>query len=160
MIIPYINNLSHSISKFCKQRVGISIAYRSLNKLNKFIKVAKNQLEIEQNRNVVYKIKCANCNAIYVGQTKRKLKTRISEHKLQINRQVNNVSVVTEHRLHIGHDFNQCNSQIVDIEHSYHKQIISEMVHIKLQNHVLNVMSDTEKSKPYFSFIKTYKHVE
>ena len=31
--------------------------------------------------NVVYKIECPRCNACYVGQTSRHMKTRLSEHK-------------------------------------------------------------------------------
>jgi len=40
----------------------------------------------------VYKISCKNCDAIYVGRTKRKLNTRISEHRNQINRKSTNTS--------------------------------------------------------------------
>ena len=39
----------------------------------------KSKKEIENN--VVYRIHCNNCPATYVGQTKRKLMTRINEHK-------------------------------------------------------------------------------
>jgi len=33
------------------------------------------------NKDVVYKLCCKNCDASYVGQTSRQLKTRISEHR-------------------------------------------------------------------------------
>jgi len=36
--------------------------------------------KFDVNNNVVYKICCNNCNASYVGQTKRHLKTHINEH--------------------------------------------------------------------------------
>jgi len=56
------------------------IDYRTLNKLTSFIKRHKNQNEFKTNNNVVYKILYNNCDASYVGQTKRQLKTRINEH--------------------------------------------------------------------------------
>jgi len=34
----------------------------------------------------IYKLNCNNCEAIYVGQTKRQLKTRIVEHRNHIKR--------------------------------------------------------------------------
>jgi len=37
------------------------------------------------------KISYKDCDAIYVGQTKRKLNTRISEHRSQINRKSSNI---------------------------------------------------------------------
>lgn len=51
-----------------------NIGYRCINKLNRFIKVHKNKKE-HDNNNVIYKIWRNNCDASYVGQTKRNLKT-------------------------------------------------------------------------------------
>ncbi|KYN14843.1 hypothetical protein ALC57_12952, partial [Trachymyrmex cornetzi] len=45
----------------------------------------KDGLPHDSKENVVYKINCKNCDASYVGQTGRKLKTRINEHKNDIN---------------------------------------------------------------------------
>jgi len=58
----------------------IKLTYVGLNKLSKFIRVQKDKLSILSRSNVVYKINCKDCNASYVGQTKRLLKTRINEH--------------------------------------------------------------------------------
>jgi len=52
----------------------LKLAYHSLNKLNKFIKVQKDPLSNLQKKNVVYKICCNDCDASYVGQTGRLLK--------------------------------------------------------------------------------------
>lgn len=46
----------------------------------------KDKLPLSTHSNVIYKINCANCEASYVGQTCRLLKTRISEHRSYINR--------------------------------------------------------------------------
>jgi len=55
--------------------------------------------------NVVYKLRCAQCEASYIGQTRRLLKTRIDEHRSHIRRNTNQNSVITEHRLEFSHDF-------------------------------------------------------
>lgn len=36
------------------------------------------------NSNVVYKIKCNTCGAYYVGQTKQRLRDRVTQHKSDI----------------------------------------------------------------------------
>jgi len=55
------------------------IAHYSINKLNKFIKIHKDFAEFAK-KNVVYQIERHDCDTIYVGQTGRKLKTRLAEH--------------------------------------------------------------------------------
>ena len=54
--------------------------------------------------NVVYKINCRDCNASYVDQTGRQLKTRITEHRNNINWKISNLTVITNHRLQFKHD--------------------------------------------------------
>jgi len=46
------------------------ISYRCLNKLNMFVTTHKDK-QPSLNNNVIYKISCKNCDASYVGQTKR-----------------------------------------------------------------------------------------
>jgi len=55
---------------------------------------------------VVYKIDCRDCDLSYIGQTKRHLETRVKEHKININKRDNSQSVITQHRINNGHDFN------------------------------------------------------
>jgi len=56
------------------------VGYRCFNTFGRFIKVQKDKNTLFDNNNVIYKICCKDCDASYVGQTKRKLKTRINEH--------------------------------------------------------------------------------
>jgi len=57
------------------------LSFYSLNKLGGIIKAHKDILPKLSNKDVVYKLCCKNCDASYVGQTSRQLKTRISEHR-------------------------------------------------------------------------------
>lgn len=106
---------------------------------------------------MVYCIKCNKCNVSYVGQTKRKYKTRGSKHRNQINRNSNVLSVFTEHRLKTGHDFSWNDVKVLDKENFFTKRLISEMLHIKLQDNPINIMADTDKLKSYFSFLELFK---
>jgi len=93
---------------------------------------------------VVYKISCQDCDAFYIGQTKRQLGTRIKEHASDINKKSGSPSVISEHRLNFKDEFNWDNIEIIDNERSYPKRLISEMVHIKKQLNGLNKQSDTD----------------
>jgi len=66
--------------------------------LRRIIKAQKDTLSSGFNKNIVYKLPCKDCDATYVGQTKRKLNTRISEHRRDISKKTGKHSVITEHR--------------------------------------------------------------
>jgi len=97
-----------------------------MNKLSRIIKIHKDPLLSSQKKNVVYKISCNDCDASYVGQIGRLLKTRISEHQSHIRRNTSTTSVITNYRVHHNHDFNWNNVEILDVESFYHKRIISD----------------------------------
>ena len=40
----------------------------------------KDKIEMEEHREVVYRIPCKNCEGVYIGETGRLLKTRMEEH--------------------------------------------------------------------------------
>jgi len=78
-------SMSEKFSSICDKDTNIKFAFFSDNKLNRFIKVQKDALPKFDNKNIVYKICCKDCDASYVGQTCRKLSSRISEHRRHIN---------------------------------------------------------------------------
>jgi len=140
--VPYFQNISEKFKNFLVSP-DIKLAFYSLNKLDCIIRGHKDPLLNQSKKNVVYKISCKDCDATYVGQTKRKLNTRITEHRNQINNK-SKTTVITEHRLSHNHNFDWLNVEILDNERYYWKRIISEMIHIQLQNNALNQQTDTD----------------
>jgi hypothetical protein len=112
-LLPYIPTISDKF-KTITNKFNVKLALFSLNKLSRFIKVQKDVLSNNLKKNVVYKIMCKDCDASYVGQTSRKLKTRITEHRNHINWNTNNHFVIAEHRLNCNHDFDWENIKILD----------------------------------------------
>jgi len=45
---------------------------RTINKLNKFVKIQKDKTDPAFTDHIIYRINCKNCDAFYVGQTKKK----------------------------------------------------------------------------------------
>lgn len=122
------------------------VSFFNLNKINSFIKAHKDPLPDYKRKNVVYKIKCKNCNASYVGQTKRQLDTRIKEHHRLSKKDSNNPSVFREHITKFNHNFDWKNLRILVNEGFLSKRLISEMSHIYLQKNGINLQTDTEFS--------------
>lgn len=126
------------------RKSNLPVGYRCLDKLDKFIKVHKDKNSQPSTSNVIYKIYCKNCEASYVGQIKRQLRTRIKEHINNVRLDSSRHSVVSEHTLKMQHLFDWDNVKILDTETNYHKRIISEMIHIKEQKQGINLNTDTE----------------
>jgi len=154
LVIPYINNISEMVASTIDKSRHI-VGYRTLNNLGSFVKVHKDTVETYANNNVVYKISCNDCEASYVGQTKRQLKTRVNEHFRNISSTSANPSVITEHTLQTSHSFDWKNVKILDTESNYFKRSISEMIHIKEQPFGLNSQKDTEfLDSAYFDILE------
>jgi len=127
VVFPYIKKISESIadkidnSKFVK-------GYRILNNLSNFIKVHKDVNSHDTNNNVIYKVHCRDCDASYVGQTKRQLKTRIREHINDINSTKTKHSVITQHMLEFSHSIDWNNVTILDHEPNYYKRLFEKLL--------------------------------
>jgi len=128
------------------------VAYYGVNKLRNIIKIShKDPLPNFCKKNVVYKLNCNNCEATYVDQTKRQLKTRIVEHRNHKKRNTSTHSVITDHRIISDHEFDWDNVEIMDVERNLNKRLISEMINIKSQSKSLNLQTDMDSlDQAYF----------
>ena len=99
------------------------------------IKTYKDPIPAYMRKNVVYRISCNECDVSYVRQTSKQLKTRISEHKNDINRSKPTNSVLSEHKRSHNHNFNwdkvNWDKENPKQERNYSKRLISEMINIK-----------------------------
>jgi len=153
LVLPYVHPLSEFISANIDKSKA-NIGFRCLNKLSRFIRVQKDMDSAFLKNNTVYKISCINCDATYVGQTKRQLRTRIKEHKNNIKQDQFRHSVISEHIIKYNHSFDWDNIKILDSESKFYKRITSEMIHIKEQKVGLNLNSDTELlDESYFDIL-------
>ena len=73
-----------------------------------------------------------DCEASYVGQTSRQLKTQISEHHNHIPRKTSISSMITDNRLQHDHEFDWDNVRILDRERHF-KRLTSKILHIETQ---------------------------
>ena len=144
-LIPIISdNIKHTIKSKC----NINTVYRAPFKLNCIIKPNKDPLQKENNKNLIYKINCKDCDKAYVGQTKRFLKTRTKEHKDNIKLKESYHNVITKHILKHNHNFDFTNVQILHKETNFFKRSFAEMVYIDKQgDNKLNANTDCEKLK-------------
>ncbi|XP_071573520.1 uncharacterized protein [Temnothorax nylanderi] len=141
--IPYIKNCSESISKALRNK-EFDVVYTVPKKLDRIINRGKDRLESAKRMEIVYEIDCLNCDACYIGQTKRNLATRIKEHRADIKKHPSNHSVVSKHKTSCNHEFNWTSPKVLHSEKQFKKREIAEMVFIKKNNNTINLQKDTD----------------
>ena len=80
IIIPYIHGLSERLRRVFKQH-HIGTTFKPVNKISQMIVHPKDKIKTEDKCGVIYQVSCKNCDKVYIGETGRKLCTRLSEHK-------------------------------------------------------------------------------
>ena len=87
VVMPYIQGLSERLAKVYKQ-YNIITCMKPNSTLRQAFVYPKDKVEKTTNSGVVYKIAYKNCDETYIGETKRNLGIRISEHKRDVKQQV------------------------------------------------------------------------
>ena len=95
--IPYIRGTSETIARVL-QPYNIHVAHKPITTLRRLLTNVKDKDKPEDRQGAVYKIKCCDCQASYIGETGRNLSTRLTQHKRATkNGDVNNH--IAEHHL-------------------------------------------------------------
>ena len=80
----------------------IRVAHKPITTLRRLLTNVKDKDKPEDRQGAVYKIKCCDCQASYIGETDRNLSTRLTEHKRATrNGDANNH--IAEHHLQTKH---------------------------------------------------------
>ena len=124
--------------------------------LSNIIKKGKDKTPLEQSTNIVYKIPCSNCDACYVGEAKRQLNERLSDHRRDVRK--NNEKTIPTHCRENQHSMNWENVKILDREKVYKKRLISEMLFINMQKNSINRKEDSNNLQDsYKRLLNTFK---
>ena len=103
IVLPFNRVLVKGLEKiFHKQ--GLQVAYKNNNTLKNLLGNPKDK-EDELSRAGVYKIQCPECEAYYIGMTKRDIFSRFKEHLSSFNNVRPGTSCVADHISFTGHMF-------------------------------------------------------
>ena len=87
--------------------------------------------------NVVYQIPCS-CGKYYIGETTRRLGTRLKEHKDACERCLTDKSAVAEHAWHQHHPITWDGTKIIDQARREDELRLKEAFHIQMSNNDFN----------------------
>ena len=102
VVLPYVAGVSEDIRRVCS-RFGIRAVFKSGQNLRLMLTKVKDTLPLEKRSRVVYQIPCS-CGQVYIGETIRRLETRMREHQDACERGTLEKSAVAEHAWERHHE--------------------------------------------------------
>ena len=84
--LPYIHGTTDKIQRVLNDD-GVKVAMRPFVTIGKSLPSPKDPLNVNEIIGIIYQVPCHDCPFVYIGQTKRDLKSRLSEHKRAIKYQ-------------------------------------------------------------------------
>ena len=121
--IPYIRGTSETIARIL--RYNIRVAHKPMFTLRRLLANVKDKDEPDDRPGAVYKIKCSDCQATYIGETGRNLTTRLNEHKRATKKgDVNNN--MAEHHLKTSHTIDWDSATCLTYSTDYYQRITLE----------------------------------
>ena len=140
------NHYSSSVARLLKYypQIDLKIIFVNSNSIGNFFSF-KDRVQTLLQSNLVYRYTCPQCNACYVGETSRHLRTRIAEHRGLSPRTYKPVmktnSRIFDHYLETGHDV--CESAFEKIiSAKFHLKTVESIV-IKKLNPKLNTQNSS-----------------
>ena len=132
--LPYVHRVTDRISKLLKQQ-NIKTTFTTQRKLSDCLPSAKDHIPLHPEG--VYRIPCS-CGLVYIGETKRSVSTRVSEHERCTRLMRTSGSALAEHKLDTGHQINFSDAKILARGSHFFGRKIREAVEIFKHPSILN----------------------
>ena len=116
---------------------NIHVAHKPVTTLRRLLPNVKDKDKPKDRQGAVYKIKCCDCQAFYIGETGRNLSTRLAEHKRATrNGDVNNQ--IAEHHSKTKHQIDLDSATCITSSTDYCQRLTLESWFTNLEQTPLN----------------------
>ena len=123
--IPYVQGVSQSIIRILTQ-VGIGMALKPHHTLSSLFRKPKDAINFKQKRGLMYQISYRDCNAVYVGETGRSVRTRKREHADAVKTFNTKNSALSQHVMDFDHRIDWDNLKILKSESQAYRRHVAE----------------------------------
>ena len=129
-----------SIIEHFYPQVNARIIFQSSNSIQNFFKF-KDRIPLSLASSVVYQYTCRQCSATYIGETKKQLKVRISQHKgisFRTNRPLSSFdsSKINEHAFDSNHPISDDSFKILSNSNVFDLKVLESLYIHKLQQNL------------------------
>jgi hypothetical protein len=147
LVVPYIKEIHRQLVSLCK-REGIHLLYSRQPNLGNLISPKRPDLQTMLTRSCVYQIPCNDCDAVYIGETKRMLLTRCKEHSYSCKKAMESGLVLASesydtglptHAVNNAHSFDFQNTKVLRREQNAEKRKFLEAIEIMKSPNTVNI---------------------
>ncbi|XP_057291948.1 uncharacterized protein LOC130614539 [Hydractinia symbiolongicarpus] len=138
--LPFVPGTSEILRRVLRQH-KIKCILTSKDTLRSTLSKPKDKINLEEQNNVVYEIPCKDCDAVYIGETKRKFKQRVQEHMRAVRNGDVKKNEIADHSWSRSHQFNWDEKKIIDRESRTTARKIKETINSVERNKHINSIS-------------------
>ena len=138
--IPYIHGISEPIKRALAE-VGVGVAMKPSITLGNIFHKPKDRIDFEKKSGLVYQISCRNCDAVYIGETGRSIKTRKREHFKAVKALDTKKSALCQHVVEFDHSIDWENVKVLKSEPHFNRRRIAESFLINKTAETTNVLN-------------------
>ena len=131
--LPYIQGLSEQLQSTLSQHNIKSTVYTATT-LRKILLSPKDPIPTEKKHNINYKLDCKDCDAVYIGESKRAYQTRIGEHISAVRKADTKWYETVDHCLKFNHDFKWTENKILGHKLNTRRKVKETIQSIKTEN--------------------------
>ena len=141
--IPYVQGVTEKVARILRKH-RVSAAMKPHTTLRQLLVSPKDKTDPKEG---VYTIDCQNCELKYVGETKRKLKVRVKEHKEEVEKTMSEKkytrasrkqsetdrwkSAITDHACQLNHVINWDSAKLIQRESDWFARGVREAISIR-----------------------------
>ena len=111
----YIQGISEQLQRTLSQH-NITSTFYTTTTLCKILPSPKDPVPTAKKHNIIYKLDCKDCDAAYIGESKRAYQTRIGEHISAVRKADTKRYETADHCWKFNHDFNWTENKILGHE--------------------------------------------
>ena len=135
--IPYVHGVSERIGRILNE-AGVKVVMKLVKTIGSILTSLENPIAEHEKSRLVFKIPCADCEFVYVGPTKRDLKSCVAEHKRAVKNAEPEKSALYKHLLLFDHHINWEESAVLKYVNGYRRRLIAESWFINAHTNVIN----------------------
>ena len=151
--ISYVRGTSEIISRILRP-CNIRVAQRPITALRNLLTYVKDKDHPRDRQGVIYKMKCADCQGTYIGETGRNLNTRLTEHK-RATKNGDRTNHIAEHHRQTKHNIDWDSAACMTYSTNYKQRLTLESWFTNLEPEPLN--RSQQLPAPYKKLIQNLK---